>query len=223
MITDTIKTLTVVFSNKIDRKELTSFRGAVISSLNEKNVLFHNHLEDGFRYAYPLIQYKRIRGKAAIMGIGEGTKVLDEILSLGQITLELKNKESVFTVEETIAENIGILHSEEMISYQLHDWLPLNSENYEKYNSSESLAFRLSLLEKILVGNLLSFVKGIGIHLEEQINVSITQLNKEKVIKYKDVGLMSFDISFKANIVLPDNIGLGKSSSTGFGVLSRAD
>ncbi len=223
MITDTIKTLTVVFSNKIDRKELTSFRGAVISSLNEKNVLFHNHLEDGFRYAYPLIQYKRIRGKAAIMGIGEGTKVLDEILSLGQITLELKNKESVFTVEETIAENIGILHSEEMISYQLHDWLPLNSENYEKYNSSESLAFRLSLLEKILVGNLLSFVKGIGIHLEEQIIVSITQLNKEKVIKYKDVGLMSFDISFKANIVLPDNIGLGKSSSTGFGVLSRAD
>jgi len=223
MITDTIKTLTVVFSNKIDRKELTSFRGAVISSLNEKNVLFHNHLEDGFRYAYPLIQYKRIRGKAAIMGIGEGTKVLDEILSLGQISLELKNKESVFTVEETIAENIGILHSEEMISYQLHDWLPLNSENYEKYNSSESLAFRLSLLEKILVGNLLSFVKGIGIHLEEQINVSITQLNKEKVIKYKDVGLMSFDISFKANIVLPDNIGLGKSSSTGFGVLSRAD
>ena len=220
-MTDTIKTLTILFSNKIAQRDLVSFRGAIISALSEKNVLFHNHLEEGFRYSYPLIQYKRICGKAAIVGIGEGTTILNEILSSGQITLKMKRKEIVFHVEEKIAEEVNVLFSTEMHSYQLHQWIPLNSENYEIYNSSESLAFRLTLLEKILVGNLISFVKGLGIHLDQQINVSITQLKHEKVIKYKEVGLTCFDITFKTNIVLPEHIGLGKSSSTGFGVLNK--
>lgn len=220
-MTNGIKTLTIIFSNRITKKEIIHFRGAVISALTDNNVLFHNHKEKGFRYSYPLIQYKRIRGKAAIVGIGEGITILDEMLSSGQITLRLKKKETVFYVEEKITEELDGLFSNEMASYQLHEWIPLNSENYETYNSSESLAFRLTILEKILVGNLISFVKGMGIHLDQQINVSITQLKHEKVIKYKDVGLMCFDIIFKTNIVLPKNIGLGKSTSIGFGIINK--
>ena len=153
---DTIKTLTIQFSNSISAKEIPLFRGAVIQSLEEKNILFHNHTENGFRYSYPLIQYKRIRGKAAIVGIDKGTKVLDEIISLGQIILKLRNKETAFSIEEILTEEINLYVCEKMHSYQLHNWIPLNSENYEKYNSSDSLAFRLDLLEKVLVGNIIA-------------------------------------------------------------------
>ena len=221
MMNDIVHTLTIIFSNKIAQRDIPAFRGAIISTLPEKNVLFHNHLEEGFRYSYPLIQYKRIRGKAAIVGIDDGAKILNEIFTFDQISLKLRNKECLFSVEEKLTEVINTLYSNEMKSYHLHDWIPLNSENYEKYNSSESLAFRLGLLEKILLGNIISFFKGLGIHLDQQINVIINQLNSERIIKYKEIDLMSFDINFKTNLILPNHIGLGKSSSSGFGVLCR--
>lgn len=60
-----IRTLTIQFDTKLHPKEVTLFRGAVIASLKEKNILFHNHEESGSqRYSYPLIQYKQLQGKA---------------------------------------------------------------------------------------------------------------------------------------------------------------
>ncbi|MDR2804596.1 MAG: hypothetical protein LBB85_02990, partial [Dysgonamonadaceae bacterium] len=54
--------LVIYFSNSVSQNEISKFRGAVINMLTSNNVLFHNHTDDGLRYAYPLIQYKRIRG-----------------------------------------------------------------------------------------------------------------------------------------------------------------
>ena len=71
-----IKTLLIQFDNPIESEEIKFFRAAVISSLQEKDVLFHNHVEEGYRYAYPLIQYKRTHGKAAIFCIGEGVDAI---------------------------------------------------------------------------------------------------------------------------------------------------
>ena len=68
--------ITIVFENHLMHRELPLFRGAIISKVPEKYVLFHNHLKGSFRFAYPLIQYKIIEGKAALFCIGDGT---DEI------------------------------------------------------------------------------------------------------------------------------------------------
>ena len=60
--------LTIKFSNHISKEEIPLFRGAVISTLEQNNILFHNHNDDNsLRYSYPLIQYKRIGGCAAIV------------------------------------------------------------------------------------------------------------------------------------------------------------
>ena len=59
-----IKTLTIQFNTPLKRRELPLFRGAIIAAISTGNILFHNHNEGStLRYAYPLIQYKRIGGK----------------------------------------------------------------------------------------------------------------------------------------------------------------
>lgn len=66
-----VKTLVIKFNNEIYPDEIDCFRGAVIHAMDGANVLFHNHLEGaGLRYSYPLIQYKRIHRKAAIVCVG---------------------------------------------------------------------------------------------------------------------------------------------------------
>ncbi len=68
-----INTIVISFSNPLDNHQIPQFRGAINTALGENaNLFFHNHTEDGFRYSYPLVQYKRIRQKAAIVCIKDG-------------------------------------------------------------------------------------------------------------------------------------------------------
>ena len=76
-----IRTLLLQFTNEISSTEIPKYRGAVIASLENKNILYHNHLDDKFRYAYPLIQYKRLHKKAAILCIGEGINAIHEFFT----------------------------------------------------------------------------------------------------------------------------------------------
>ena len=76
-----INILTIQFANEISQHEIPLFRGAVIHSLENKPILFHNHIGENFRYSYPLVQYKRIEGKAAIFCIGKGIEGIQELLS----------------------------------------------------------------------------------------------------------------------------------------------
>ena len=56
-----IRILTLKFRNQLRPDEIKWFRGAVIHASDKDNVLFHNHTEENYRYAYPLIQYKLIQ------------------------------------------------------------------------------------------------------------------------------------------------------------------
>ena len=76
-----IQTLILQFANELSQNDIPKFRGAVIASLEEKNILYHNHIDNKFRYAYPLIQYKRIHQKAAIVCIGDGVKAIHELFA----------------------------------------------------------------------------------------------------------------------------------------------
>ena len=64
-----VKSLIVKFENELSQKAIPMFRGAVIAADNNlDDILFHSHDDDELRYAYPLIQYKTINGRAAIIG-----------------------------------------------------------------------------------------------------------------------------------------------------------
>lgn len=218
-----IRTLTVFYDAEISSKEIPLFRGAVLKSLGDKaNVLYHNHTgEETFRYAYPLIQYKRLNGKAAITCVEEGVDLVGQILSELSATIQLGKREVECKVDHIHSSKEPIEIEDTFSVYQLHQWLPLNSKNYQDYQNTEDLVEKIQILERVLTGNILSFLKGVNTHLDEQLVIHITDILSQKVITYKSVKLMAFDIKFKVNINLPSYIGIGKNASIGNGTLIK--
>ena len=57
--------------------------------------------------------------------------------------------------------------------------------------------------------------------IEKEITCKLLSLKDFRLIKAKGVKMMTFDAEFKANISLPDYIGIGKHVSLGFGTVVR--
>ena len=219
-----IKVLTVRFVNEIMREEVPLFRGAIINAMEDANLLFHNHEEDGrLRYAYPLIQYKRINQKAAIVCLGEGTEAIGQFFSSCNFDLKLGERLVKLEVETVNAHQHLIQIWDSEFTYHIRRWLPLNQDNYDAYCKEESLAAKYALLERLLTANILSFAKGIGVRFEGQVVARIIQMEEPQTQYYKGVKLMSFDAEFKSNVSLPDYIGLGKGVSLGMGTIKSVD
>lgn len=135
-----IKLLIVKFKNQLTHDEVKYFRGAVIRNLSDKNVLFHNHEEEGLRYAYPLIQYKRMQNCAAIVCLNEGTEVIGNFFStyqphfmIGNHPVEMKI-DKLNPVFSTIAQT-----DNQTMTYQLTRWLPLNGKTIPSITSWKEL------------------------------------------------------------------------------------
>ena len=217
------KLLLVRFQNTLAYHQLEAFRGAIINSLQEKDILFHNHLSDegGLRYAYPLIQYKRINNKAAILCFGIGTESIGKLFQHADFDLNLNGKHEKFSIDNISANNYLIQAWDARFQYSIRKWMALNQENYEKYIRLESMVEKTQFLEHILRGNILSFAKGLGIFIDKQVECVITQLSEPTVTRYKGVKLTMFDAEFATNVSIPDYAGLGKGVSIGQGVVVR--
>lgn len=223
METQTINTLTLIFDGEIADKEVPLFRGAVLASMRgQADILYHNHQgEDGYRYAYPLIQYKRVNGRAAMVCINEGAEQIGHFLVGGAREYRIGNRQVTMSPSTLFpASHVTQTWTEER-AYTILRWLPLNPENYKRYQAATSMIERIALLEGILKANILSMAKGLGIHVTEVIKVTLTAISAPYQLKNKGVSLMAFDAEFTTNFNLPDYIGLGKNASIGYGVVTR--
>ena len=201
-----IRTLTVITDTEIHNKEVPLFRGAVLKSIGEKaSMLFHNHTGDNtFRYSYPLIQYKRLNGRAAIVCVEEAVDLI------GQFLTE--------TNEKLI---IGAREVEWHTSKILPARLLVQTWDYQLYQNTEGVIEKTTILENILKGNLLSMLKGLDIHIEKEILVKITQISDYYLIYNKGVGMMAFNADFISNLSIPNFLGIGKNASIGCGVVHQ--
>lgn len=176
---------------------------------------FHHHSDNP--YHYPLIQYKRINEKLSVVGIKEFAKIVSHSIS---------NLDHITTVTEKIPlNNVEIKNS----SYQLKPrlerytfvspWLALNEKNYAKFRNIKQND-KKPFLEKILVGNILSMFKGLGIFVDYEIGVIITKFKSMPVIIHNNefAGIYA---EFLSNTLLPDYLGLGKSITKGMGTIKN--
>jgi hypothetical protein len=220
---DNIEIRTVRFTDKIGEYELPLFRGAIIKRAGMQEI-FHNHVGDSrMRYGYPLIQYKRIDGRAAIVGLGDGAEALEELIRRQDYVFELgKRLVSMELLSDKVEETAFEVEGEEGI-YDLALWLPLNEENYEEYKRREKEGGRIEMLERILTGNILSMLKGVGRWTEERLEVSIIRIKRVSKVRVKGCERLAFDVTFRSNVRMPQWIGLGKNVSLGYGILTKQE
>lgn len=220
-----IEVLSVMLDVRLKDIELPFLRGALISKVSNSGTLFHGHLPDGLRYSYPLIQYKKLGEYAAVVALQEAVPQLAELLLENTVPIKLRLGRRMVSasVSDVFRQNIDMSVSTVMRTFEISRWLPLNQENYDAYRTMDSLADKLAFLENLLLGNILSFAKGVGVFFEEQVRVSIVYILSTGTFKYKGVEMLGFDIQFRTNVRLPEFIGLGKGVSLGFGTIMSED
>ncbi len=217
-----VRILDIAFENEISVWEIPAFRGAVIQSAGRKNIIFHNHNNNKFVYSYPLIQYKRIGKRPHLVCIDEGVDEIHRFFENMQEGIFLNERPYEIKIENLNLNTFTLQVWDKAFYYNLYDWLPLNQDNFLKYSNITDQADKTEFLNKILTGNILSFAKGIGWTVDKPIITKIDRINNQKTLRIKGVKRSVFDVAFKTNVFLPNNIGLGKNASLGFGVVMEA-
>lgn len=213
--------LTIRFKNEISQREISLFRGAIIQTMDHAPLLFHNHEKDKLRYSYPLIQYKRINQCAAIVCVSEGADAISDFFLNGHFDIRLGHEKVTLEIDSIAATQSSIQTCEDSFTYSLQKWMPLNQENYQLYMQLESIADKYAMLENLLVANLLSFAKGIGVYFDKRVVCKLTRVNEPTLTNYKGVKMLSLDVEFKSNVSIPNYIGLGKGVSQGHGIVVK--
>lgn len=181
--------------------------------------ILHNHYaNDRFLYSYPYVQYKIINGEIVVVGIDEGADLIKKIAP--ELSVLSLDKEYNITEKLIHEKEMDIKPSSEEKHYKfLTPWLGLNQKNYQKYSHTNDWKDKKEILNKILVGNLLSMSKSLGIIVNKKLYAK-THFN-EKIVKYKGVKINAFTGEFKIYYDIPDFFGLGKGVSQGFGCVKQ--
>lgn len=217
-----LKTLLVSFENELPAHKIPAFRGAIVEKVGREHSAFHNHNEDdGYIYQYPVIQYKTLGYRPSLFCVGEGVDEIHNLFGLRNWDIQLQGERLQLRIHKLDLNNITLNIWDKFFKYSIHNWLALNERNYRQYHQITGLTERVEFLERLLVGNILSFAKGIDWHIEQPIKVQIQELKSERMIRYKGIPLMAFDVNFACNVFLPNYLGLGKSASHGFGVVRQ--
>ena len=218
-----VSILTIIFENQhLRTHDIPEWRRMVNDVVGWQEPLLHNHTsEGGETHAYPLVQFRAIGGRGALLGIGEGTSVLLRILPLLQTELG-KAQLDLDQARVAIAPNNALVYH-----YALYRWLALSPINYQAWRQTRSLAAHVQQLERILSGQLLGLLKTLGIDPLPVVSVEIEHLDERGHFSIPtdkgEVQHLAFDIKFSCSVSLPpQQLGIGKFSSKGYGILQNS-
>jgi hypothetical protein len=202
----------------LQTRDAHKLRGYFSELFREHSPLLNNHLEDGrFQYRYPLVQYKVIEKIPLLTGLEEGARLLTELFLKIK---ELKIDDTVYPVYQKNIENkiVDIGVDDDLHQYEFKTlWMSLNQENYKKYINADSKQ-QNQQLKNILIANILSFYKAFDLITDKKIMATLEVT--EHSTKFKDKKMLGFKGKFSTNAILPNNIGIGKSVSRGFGSIT---
>jgi len=210
-----------IFNQPLRMYEAPLLRKAVLSVIDPSHVLYHNHLKDGVRWGYPLIQYKSIDGKAAILYLGKGIESIHALFTdLPKRKVVVDGREINLEIQKIVSKLYELqVTGEDFRPYKIINWLPLQGENYETFRRLQSEEEKHAFLKRILRNNVFSFAKGVGWQVEGELKVRNFELSPLRWITFKGVKFVSYDARFEMNAFLPPHIGLGKGVAHNYGVV----
>lgn len=196
-------------------------RGYFGRLFEQHSPLLHNHYDSGnLRYAYPLVQYKVLNNVPTLVALDEGAELLTKLfLKMTEIHLNGKSYDITNKQIEQCIAHTG--YSEDLHEYEFSTlWMALNQDNYNTYRKADSVG-RKKLLTRILVGNVLSFFKYTDIQLEKGQQLMGKVFTEERTTKFKNRNMVAFKGRIVINAELPNDIGIGKGVSRGFGAIRK--
>lgn len=207
-------------SRELSPSETPRLRGFFGNAFADQ-ILLHNHKGDGtFIYTYPRVQFKILNKQAVLIGLEEGSDLLAQLwLEVDQTKLGI---ETLAVQESTVQKRrVEIGESKRMVTYRfLTPWLALNQNNARRYHTLSKDIDRCRLLERILVGNCLSFAKSFHHNVTLRLQADCSKLRPVNR-RLKGITMQGFMGLFSVNFLLPDRVGIGKSVSRGFGTVAR--
>jgi hypothetical protein len=214
--------LRVIFQGKINPNEISAFRGAVVKKVGLDHMLYHNHVPGGYRHRYPLIQYHWEHGYPALVFLGEGVELAEELFYATTWSLQLHGRKLNMQIRDLSLEEAQFSFQERPNQvYTIQNWLALKPAKFQQYRQIKDRAEKQVFLEKILAGNIVSMAKGIGWHIPGKVEVELLQFNDKGRAFMEGKKMVAVRGQFKSNIEMPSEIGLGKRPSLGFGVIHR--
>jgi len=196
-------------------------RGAIANLYRDWSIM-HQHLGQQFLYQHPLVQYKVSEGIPMVVGLGIGAELLAALqppheLILDRVPVHFKDVRLVSEVYEPDFVTPRRFHF-------VTPWLALNEDNhklYRLYESDEQTIAMQQLLQRILIGNIISFAKGLGLSILTRLQANIERWHAEPVCaKQLDSGLLlGFAANGEITFSAPPLWGFGKQSSRGNGVM----
>lgn len=212
-------TLVGVLPSDSSQQLAALWRGALAARFPQ-DADFHGHEGTRTLYRYPPVQYRWTDEGPQVLLIDDagaalrGQDLSGETLILGGNRLRIKGARW-----EALTLQVALAATPQRYRFAA-PWLALNQDNAERFNHLKD-AERLELLQRILVGNLLSTCKGLGWNVPAKIAVRVED-PRELVCSLKGLPLRGFLATFSCNLHLSAGLALGRSVSHGFGWIERA-
>jgi Cas6b N-terminal domain len=240
----TIQTLSIETNLQVDFSTIKAVRNKIGSVKNIADY-FHNHdNEDGGRlkYDYPQVHYTIEKGCVKLTAYNEAvpflrdvfdSKVLDTLFP--GVATQLYPKQG----EQQHYLRIDPLHVgggfvEEPYRYLVHNYLPLNNIDYDRYKSLANFYARVAFIENKLQQHLRYLIKGMipPQQLDEYkskkneiaLVVEILDIDSfEKVPMLHDVNVDTLEmrLRFKTNMLLPSKAAIGNDIAFGKGQIEK--
>ena len=203
----------------VSLEDARKLRGAIAQVM--KRPEFHGHIGEKFRYREPLIRYEASSGCLNAIGICDGAMLLKELprfqsLRLGHSEFDVHRQ----TVTPSRVE-VGVVDKNFHYRF-VSECLLLNQENHNRWRRMHH-SEKHELMRRILVGNILSFAKGIGMSVTARLEADCDLAPVGFRTLKPGVRLLGFTGTFSVNFKLPPMWGLGKSTSRGFGTVQQLE
>ena len=209
----------LIHTNKTFVGDGADLRCAITARFKDISIL-HNHNGEEYDYRSPRVRYLVLNGVPQIASFGPGTTVL-EYLYRENFALQVGHDFYEVTGVELHDDLLTLGVYDGLITYKSQTpWIALNQKNHKGFNGLTDQTERKIFLERILVGNYLSFCKTLGIFVEERIIVNLDEWI-EVAIKNKGIPMRGFIVSFRSNMIVPLGLGLGKWTAKGFGLMDN--
>ncbi len=169
------------------------------------------------RYLYPRVQVKVLNEQIYIIGIGDGSdcvlQLIDKIstLDFGNITFEVNDKNIIDLMDQ-------FQQTDQLIRYRfVTPWVALNQNTGRKYRALNN-SKRVSVLNKLLGQNIIFIAKELSVDLEDKVftKVNLSSLFPKPV---DENNWGAFSGEFSTNFNLPNYIGLGNGITRGYGTI----